>query len=198
MNSREIRSLQEAYMGLYEERNPSHPHWQTNTQFKKSQKRNQELIDATTKRREDRARNKNPIFIGKGGKITKTQREQTELYDIILSHLLDEGYANTLSSAEAIMVSMSEGWLQNIVEGGTRREPSLVGQATDLAKARQRLARHQSDVDANTQRGGNRAIQTQYDRRGQHKLNRGRRGDEQESPNPVRRWARHGEPGGPG
>ena len=39
-----------------------------------------------------------------------------DLYDIILSHLLDEGYADTEQAAEAIMVNMSEEWRQSIVE----------------------------------------------------------------------------------
>jgi len=43
-------------------------------------------------------------------------RESYDLYDIILSHLLDEGYAETPEAAEAIMVSMSEEWRDSIVE----------------------------------------------------------------------------------
>jgi hypothetical protein len=45
------------------------------------------------------------------------QGEEVDLYDIILSHLLDEGYAETLEAAEVMMVNMSEGWRQSIVEG---------------------------------------------------------------------------------
>jgi hypothetical protein len=41
--------------------------------------------------------------------------EQVDLYDIILSHLLDEGYAETPEAAEAIMVNMSEDWRQSIL-----------------------------------------------------------------------------------
>lgn len=40
-----------------------------------------------------------------------------DLYDIILSHLLDEGYAETLEQAEVIMVNMSENWRESIFEG---------------------------------------------------------------------------------
>jgi hypothetical protein len=40
-----------------------------------------------------------------------------DLYDLILSHLLDEGYADTQEAAEAIMVNMSEEWRESIVEG---------------------------------------------------------------------------------
>jgi len=39
-----------------------------------------------------------------------------DLYDIILSHLLDEGYAETLEQAQVIMVNMSEDWRESIVE----------------------------------------------------------------------------------
>jgi hypothetical protein len=64
---------------------------------------------------------------GKGG-ITKNPRklaqqkargqhaEGYDFYDIILSHLLDEGYADTQEAAEAIMVNMSEEWRQSIIE----------------------------------------------------------------------------------
>jgi len=43
------------------------------------------------------------------------QRESYDLYDIILSHLLDEGYAETVEAAEAIMVNMSEEWRESII-----------------------------------------------------------------------------------
>ena len=49
-------------------------------------------------------------------KKKEQQKEQTDLYDIILSHLLDEGYAETPEAAEAIMVNMSEDWREDIVE----------------------------------------------------------------------------------
>jgi hypothetical protein len=114
MDAQELSNLQEAYMDVYEERDSSHPHWETNRQFKKSEKKNQELISAAQKRREDRRRNRNPLF-GPSGKMTKTQKEEVDLYDIILSHLLDEGYAETPEAAEAIMVNMSEEWRESIL-----------------------------------------------------------------------------------
>ena len=46
-----------------------------------------------------------------------TKNEELDLYDIILSHLIDEGYADTQEAAEAIMVNMSEDWRESIVEG---------------------------------------------------------------------------------
>jgi len=47
-------------------------------------------------------------------KKKKTQKEETDLYDIILSHLLDEGYADTEKSALAIMTNMSEEWMESV------------------------------------------------------------------------------------
>ena len=42
-------------------------------------------------------------------------KEGYDYYNIILSHLLDEGYAETIESAEAIMVNMSEEWRDSIL-----------------------------------------------------------------------------------
>jgi hypothetical protein len=42
-------------------------------------------------------------------------KEQVDIYDIILSHLLDEGYAETPEAAEAIMVNMSEEWRERVL-----------------------------------------------------------------------------------
>jgi len=42
-----------------------------------------------------------------------------DLYDIILSHLLDEGYAETQEQAQVIMVNMSEDWRESIIEEQT-------------------------------------------------------------------------------
>ena len=44
------------------------------------------------------------------------RKEEIDLYDIILSHLLDEGYADSYEAAEVIMVNMSEDWRESIVE----------------------------------------------------------------------------------
>jgi hypothetical protein len=47
--------------------------------------------------------------------------EAYDLYDIILSHLIDEGYADTQEQAEVIMVNMSDEWRDSIIE--TRMDP---------------------------------------------------------------------------
>jgi hypothetical protein len=50
------------------------------------------------------------------GSADRMKIEQVDLYDIILSHLLDEGYADTEEAATVIMVNMSEEWRDSIVE----------------------------------------------------------------------------------
>ena len=54
--------------------------------------------------------------------VRKPKNEEVDLYDVILSHLLDEGYAETVESAEAIMVNMSEDWRESIMEGNVSKK----------------------------------------------------------------------------
>lgn len=43
-------------------------------------------------------------------------QDSYDYYDIILSHLLDEGYAETPKAAKVIMVNMSEDWKESILQ----------------------------------------------------------------------------------
>ena len=47
----------------------------------------------------------------------RTLNNSYDLYDLILTHLLDEGYADTNENALVIMANMSEDWREDIVEG---------------------------------------------------------------------------------
>jgi len=58
----------------------------------------------------------------------ETKTESIDIYDIILSHLLDEGYAETPEAAEAIMVNMSEEWKQDIMEISQKTATSAYAQ----------------------------------------------------------------------
>jgi hypothetical protein len=120
MNSQDLHNLQEAYLDVYElmERNEE-PYI---IDVKKS-KRNPQKVEQqkTTHRKVEQ----NPSFFGgktfgsltgKMSKSPRNQKEETDLYDIILSHLLDEGYAETQEQAEVIMVNMSEDWRESIFE----------------------------------------------------------------------------------
>ena len=51
-----------------------------------------------------------------GGPNPRTRKENVDLYDVIFSHLLDEGYADTQEAAESIMMNMSEEWIESICE----------------------------------------------------------------------------------
>ena len=59
-------------------------------------------------------------------KPTKTtsygMEEEFDLYDVVLDHLLDEGYANTEEDALAIMANMSEEWIDSIFEEKDEKE----------------------------------------------------------------------------
>jgi hypothetical protein len=70
---------------------------------------------------------------------SKLNKEQVDLYDIILSHLLDEGYAETQEQAEVIMVNMGEEWREEIVEGMTMK---------DFKANRKKLQRKEASDDA--------------------------------------------------
>jgi len=78
-------------------------------------KKSDELADSDDKKKRNRAAK---IYLAanapKGPKV-KVRKEQLDIYDIILSHLLDEGYAETPEAAEAIMVNMSEEWRDSII-----------------------------------------------------------------------------------
>ncbi len=54
-------------------------------------------------------------------------KDSFDLYDIILSHFLDEGYADTEDSALVIMANMSEDWRESICEEltGERKKRAL-------------------------------------------------------------------------
>jgi hypothetical protein len=68
----------------------------------------------------------------KAGKVHKVGGpkglpEELDIYDLILSHLLDEGYADTQESAEVIMTNMSENWMLKVLdEAETGRGPRLI------------------------------------------------------------------------
>ena len=55
---------------------------------------------------------------GKEGKETeKEMKENVDLFDYILEHLVSEGYADTNEAAIAIMANMSEDWKKSIIGG---------------------------------------------------------------------------------
>ena len=81
----------------------------------------------------------------------KTQKEEFDVYDIILSHLLDEGYAETPEAAQSIMVNMSEDWREDIVEAKVDwRTGTLPSGKTPQRKATEKARTLRSRVRSST------------------------------------------------
>jgi hypothetical protein len=59
-----------------------------------------------------------PVNRATGSKKPGSIVSSFDLFDVVMGHLLDEGYADTEESALAIMANMSEEWRQTIVERG--------------------------------------------------------------------------------
>jgi hypothetical protein len=75
---------------------------------------------AKEKRDYGRAERMRSVAAKQGGK--SRVKEQVDLYDIILSHLINEGYAETPEQAQVIMVNMSEEWRESIMEGNVSKK----------------------------------------------------------------------------
>ena len=126
MDAQDFRSLQEAYMEVVEnqqlnETGKNDARIRDNIRIFKGSK-----VEYTPPRNWDPKANR-----GQGATVSAKQaekrrrkalrQEEVDLYDIILSHLLDEGYAETPEEAEVIMVNMSEEWRESIVEAQQAR-----------------------------------------------------------------------------
>ena len=135
MDSKDIRNLQEAYREVYTESVDSEgravrgPKPSSGEQGQKRQRRGSPQYPSspiTTRTSQERAASRTPEEKAEkekarqrrmklAGTLLSQPKEQVDLYDIILSHLLDEGYAETPEAAEAIMVNMSEEWRDSII-----------------------------------------------------------------------------------
>jgi hypothetical protein len=95
------------------------------------------------------------------GTITKNKRklaaqkargqhaESFDLYDIILSHLIDGGYAETEGAAESIMVNMSEEWREDILAEAITSEKGKAKAAEMIADRSTPSGRAKSGKGAN-------------------------------------------------
>jgi hypothetical protein len=70
-------------------------------------------LDRPIERRNQDQISKNKAIARNARKIT--QNESQDLYDVVLDHLLSEGYADDARSAAVIMTHMSDEWLSNIL-----------------------------------------------------------------------------------
>ena len=130
MDSKELLNLQEAYMEVYEAVDGEGRAYGTRSgprvkvelpDHMKSVRPRPVMTHAErTKKEASKTPEQTEAERQRRMKLAKTllrqpQEEQVDIYDIILSHLLDEGYAETPEAAEAIMVNMSEEWRQSII-----------------------------------------------------------------------------------
>jgi hypothetical protein len=152
MDAQEIRNLQEAYMEVVEnqqldeaEQSPMPPR----RSAAERKKRAKELGDRQTIRGIVSGYNKKRQPSRQEDPEKYYPKEQYDLYDIILSHLLDEGYADTQQAAEAIMVNMSEEWREDIVEG---RNTSLSALARESQKRKEDKERGRPETEDETHR----------------------------------------------
>ena len=113
MEASDIRNLQEAYMEVYQELDEG----EKPEPYGRMMKKSDELASTDDKAKQKRAAK---IYTAanapKGPKIKIKVKEQVDLYDLILSHLIDEGYTNSIEGAEVILENMSEGWIESIME----------------------------------------------------------------------------------
>ena len=152
MDSKELHNLHEAYLDVYE---LDEDGWQPPTQKRADRMMKQasklhrtaseiaeppkESIRAEIKHRQasrvyQASRRMSDSAKERDNEAKRKEFVKEDLYDIILSHLLDEGYAETQEQAEVIMVNMSEDWRESIMEG---MKPLPVGK---MAKQAERKA----------------------------------------------------------
>ena len=70
------------------------------------------------------------------------ETETVDLYDVVLEHLLDEGFADTEEAATVIMANMSEEWRDSIVEQDSTDSMSDIRKRTQSAVETQRAGFH--------------------------------------------------------
>ena len=122
MEASDIRNLQEAYLEVYEDSmihtNPNRLAQKMGARLKRETKRNPEAEDKKTKQYLDTIETlrRRSHSGAEPSKYFRRGYAMGEEFEIILGYLLDEGYANTLESAEVILENMSEGWIESIFE----------------------------------------------------------------------------------
>ena len=147
MNSQDLSNLQEAYSQVYE---------LDEAEVMKHQKERSAI------ERRKKMKGYEPPTKGVHGEIERRQAqkppsklrsgslpESYDLYDIILSHLIAEGYADTEQAAEAIIVNMSEDWRKEILDEAITSEKGKAKAAEMIAARTTASGRAKSGKGAN-------------------------------------------------
>ena len=163
MNSKDLNNLQEAYLDVYEADDPMtgfanfRAKMEREEEEKKARKKttsnstsSQSKQTSSGETTAQRAR-RDPEFRRQmiRDRMKTMSNEGYDLYDLILTHLLDEGYAETLEQAEVIMVNMSEDWRESICEGHKPLPKRMAKQARRIAFS------HGTDVNSDEGSSGN-------------------------------------------
>jgi hypothetical protein len=147
MRNKEILDLMEAYASIYnsqeeveqlDEGEKPFPHEKVEAKQKSLRDKGGNSLERRMKMGAARRRAKEAEKTGgsqqSAGAGWYHAKEETDLFDYILEHLVAEGYADTNEAAIAIMANMSEEWKQSILEADSleamraRREKRLAAQ----------------------------------------------------------------------
>ena len=160
MNSQELRALQEAYNQVYELDESAIGDRARNAvadqRLDAAQRDTQQSVNKLAKREKVTRASAHIAAKKVEGDVRKSsaygpQRpkpgttgayritDSFDVYDVILSHLLGEGYADTEQAAQVIMVNMSEHWREEIVEGMSMK---------DFKANRRNIKRREASADA--------------------------------------------------
>jgi hypothetical protein len=172
MDSTELRNLHEAYLDVYENEQLDEISQKTATSAFAKRATNEFESDSDNPRdftksgksKADETRSRIDKKYGKaagksadraahagifGRKSFSMPKESYDLYDIILSHLIDGGYAETEGAAESIMVNMSEEWREDILAEAITSEKGKAKAAEMIADRSTPSGRAKSGKGAN-------------------------------------------------
>jgi hypothetical protein len=127
MDPKELRGLYEAYSEVYAPVDELYEGYMSpEKKIKPSPTRDGRSVGDMRKPYTDAMRKQDQIAMSKGkpynDRVKKDspmqlkKNESVDFYDIVLSYLIDEGYAETAEAAEIIMVNMSEEWRDSILD----------------------------------------------------------------------------------
>jgi hypothetical protein len=137
MDSKELRNLSEAYLEVYQELDEANRAERELKLTPRQREISRNLKDKNTMTKPSRRKPDSDFYnpeklipreydnesdrwhdsMSQSRRLKRNlNKEEVDIYDVILSHLIDEGYASTEEAATAIMVNMSEEWRDSVVE----------------------------------------------------------------------------------
>ncbi len=96
------------------------------------------------------------------------KEENFDSFDVVIGHLLDEGYADTEESALAIMANMSEEWRNSIVEETLTEKLKKGTKGVQFGSGRHSGGWEQAMTEKNPKTGRQRATSPMYKAMGAH------------------------------